>query len=154
MERIEYLLSFLDYETMLLVIPAAILCYIPMRNQRRRKARWDVLWCALILFFSAITLSWIVSGFPKLDGTVALVPFLGIFFVYYAMSVRAHVSQCAGIFLVTCAFFSIPCFIAYIADAYMNSPRGENPNPHVFTATGSSGMCWPPPAPLSSLFSA
>ena len=134
MERIEYLLSFLDYETMLLVIPAAILCYIPMRNQRRRKARWDVLWCALILIFSAITLSWIVSGFPKLDGTVALVPFLGIFFVYYAMSVRAHVSQCAGIFLVICAFFSIPCFIAYIADAYMNSPRGENPNPHVFTA--------------------
>lgn len=107
----------LSDSTMLAAIPAAILCYIPMRNQRRFKVRYMILHCGLI-FIAAVILSLRLNGhFPNLDGTVAFLPFLGAFFVYYCLSVYARVSRCAGIFFCVCALLAIASYGAYLIDA-------------------------------------
>ena len=93
--------------TMVVVIPAAILCYVPMANQRRKSVPRIVISCAILYVISFLATAWIYEYMPQIDATVALLPFLGIFFAYYALSVRARVSQCAGIFFMVCAFCAI-----------------------------------------------
>ena len=128
MSRTEILFSMLDMGIVLQVIPAAILCYIPMKNQKRRKRWVNLLCCVLLMIFAAITMPQVSAIFPRVDETVVLIPFLGMFFVYYAMSVRAHVSQCAGIFLMVCAFSAIPVFLAHIMDASHGGSAAEFTN--------------------------
>lgn len=105
--------------TIMILIPAAILCYIPMWNQTRRKP-WRIILCCAALFIATYVLTlWIGDRYPNLDGTVMLLPFLGIFFVYYALSVRADFTQCAGVFFLVCALMAIASYSAYIIDAAM-----------------------------------
>ena len=140
MIRTDYLISLIDYGTVLAAIPGAVLCYIPMKNQRRHGNIRDIIFCGLLLIFGVIVITQIFSKYPRLSGTVGLVPFLGIFFVYYAMSVRAHVSQCAGTFLVVCAMYSIPSFVAYILDATMKVKQNPLLEEHFFVVVQLAGI--------------
>ena len=139
MDKTGFFSQLVSYATIFATIPAAVLCYIPMRNQRRRAWWKNVIYCGLIFIASCLLITKITETYPKINGTVALLPFLGLFFVYYAMSVRAHVSQCACTFLIVCALYSIPSFAAYIADAVFLA-GGAPPSNYVFEWTQLGGV--------------
>ena len=93
--------------TIYAAIPAAILCYIPMVHQLRRSPWIIALHCIALLLVAVIGTSVLTTRIPYLDATVVLLPFLGLFFVYYATSIRAQVYQSTGIFLMICGFYAI-----------------------------------------------
>ena len=109
--------------TILGAIPAAILCYIPMAHQMRRPLYQIVIHCAILMVLAVIGTTVLLGRFPYLDSTVVLVPFLALFFVYYALSTRAQVFQSTGIFLMICGFYAIISYAAYLIAA---SPRFDD----------------------------
>lgn len=111
-------------------LPAAFLCYIPMSNKLRRPQRSIAIHCAILLFFAVIGTSFLTTKFPFLDGTVILLPFLGIFFVYYATSTRASVPQSTGIFLMICGFYGVISYGAYVIDAAIRISGGSGDSNH------------------------
>ena len=103
--------------TIYAAIPAAILCYIPMVHQLRRSPWIIALHCIALLLVAVIGTSVLTTRIPYLDATVVLLPFLGLFFVYYATSIRAQVYQSTGIFLMICGFYAIISYGAYLISA-------------------------------------
>ena len=74
---------FFSYYTVLGFIPAAILCYMPMKNQLRFSVKRIIRDCVILFVISYVGLQILDRKVPWLDGTIMLIPFLVVVFIYY-----------------------------------------------------------------------
>ena len=98
----------------LVIIPAAMLCYLPMKNQLRFSKGRIVRDCAILFVLAAAGMIGLEKINSELDSTLLLLPFLVVFCLYYIFSTRALVSQKLGIFSAVCALMAIAAELAYI----------------------------------------
>ena len=116
---------FFSYYTVLGFIPAAILCYMPMKNQLRFSVKRIIRDCVILFVISYVGLQILDRKTPWLDGTIMLIPFLVVVFIYYIFSVKSMLSQCAAIFVAACTLCAIPACFMSLLSAIVN-PGGES----------------------------
>lgn len=85
-----------------------------MRNQLRFSKMRIVRDCAILFVLSAVAMLMLEHTLKGISGTLLLLPFLGIFLVYYIFSTRASLSQKLAMFTAICALMSIASEIAYV----------------------------------------
>lgn len=116
---------FFSYYTVLGFIPAAVLCYMPMKNQLRFPVKRIVRDCTILFVVCYVGLQLLDYKVPWMDATVMLIPFLVVVFIYYIFSVKALLSQCAAFFVAACTLCAIPaCFMSLLAGIF--NPGGSN----------------------------
>jgi len=98
----------------LAIIPAAILCYLPMKNQLKLSRGRIVRDCTILFILAAAGMIGLEKISSEVDSTLTLLPFLAIFCLYYIFSTRATLSQSLGIFSAVCVLMAIAAELAYI----------------------------------------
>lgn len=105
------------------LIPSAILCYLPMHRQLRFRLWQIILVCVLGLGLYIPLAGWVTAHFDIHINTV-LLPTLAVFYLLYNMSVKAGVSKTLCIFVSACALMTFPTMFGFAWDAYRN-PTGS-----------------------------
>ena len=98
----------------LVIIPAAYMCYLPMRNQLRFSKKRVMRDCGILFVLSVVAMIGMEHLFKGASNTLLFVPFLIIFCLYYIYSTRASISQNLGIFCAVCALAAVASELAYI----------------------------------------
>ncbi len=102
----------------LILIPAALLCYLPMRNRLKFSARKTALLCLAIFFpFSAFAAGLCLT--TRLDMNYILLPSIVLFFFFYRFSVRVCFSCALSVYFGVCTLMSFPSQFAYGFDAWL-----------------------------------
>ncbi len=107
----------------LILLPAAALCYLPMKN--RLRFSWKKTMALCLLFFlphaaigAGICLVW------KLDMNTVLIPSMVLFFLFYRRSVSVEFSCCLSVFVGVCTLMTFPAQFAYGFDAWLYPTSG------------------------------
>ena len=116
------------------VIPAAILCYLPMKGHLNGKGRRIVLWGIPALLLWAVVGGTACYRF-QWDTNLWLVPSLVLFALFYCRTVTLSYWKTASVFLAVCGTFSTLRNLAVLADALLSPKSG----PVVFYLGG--GLC-------------
>ncbi len=119
MNSITYLTSLLTY---LVFIPAAVLCYLPMRSRLRLGVRRTVLSGALLFLSAVPVLSFLETHFA-LGYNVLMIPALICLYFLYQLSLKAPMYKTFSIFIMICTLFSFLANIANGFDAYLHPQR-------------------------------
>ena len=109
----------------LLILPAAALCFFPMKNQLKYSPLRIVFLLFLLLFPVAPLMSWITYHFSLNPNTV-LLPMLAVFYVCYHRSLTVSPDRSFAIFAYVCALMSLLCNFANGFDALKNPMSGAN----------------------------
>lgn len=107
----------------MVLLPAAALCYLPMKNQLRYSRRKTALLC-LLFFIPYASLSAAACLIWNLDMNLILIPSLALFFLFYRRSVRANLSCSLTVFLGACALMTFPAQFSYGFDAWLHPTSG------------------------------
>lgn len=110
----------------LVLLPSALLCYLPMKNCLKFSGRKTVLLClAVFVPYSAAAagLCLVTGG----DMNYILLPSFLLFFLFYRYSVRAGFSCALSVFMGVCTLMTFPSQFAYGFDArlYPSSNAAE-----------------------------
>lgn len=108
----------LELLNMLILIPSAFLCYIPMRNQLRYSPKKIVLHCSIIFTVCLIPFT-LFNTLYQFDDNILLFPLLTAFFFYYKSTIKADLSQALAVFVFFCSFLSFFTHFSYMFDAYL-----------------------------------
>ena len=98
-----------------ILLPAAILCLLPVRNQLRISVR-KLSFLMGGLFIVLIPLCAALVSFADLPTNYVLLPLVAILFVCYQKVIRTHLCTSASIFLLVMALMSFPTLIALAID--------------------------------------
>ena len=94
-----YLSALLSF---LFLIPAAAMCFFPMRNQLKYKPA-RIMLHVFVLFVVMLPLpAWLIARF-SLDINLVLFPLLVLFYVFYQQSLQTHPSKSLAIYSIICA---------------------------------------------------
>ena len=107
------------------LIPSAILCYLPMRNQIRYPLRRLLIMAVPAFLILSVLGSFTEIYFPS-DANVILFPVLIGCFTFYVHSIRASISKAAAIFVNVMAVISILANFAACFDAAKHPNLGIN----------------------------
>ena len=107
------------------LIPAAILCYLPMRKQIRYPLRRLLIMAVPAFLILSVLGSFTEIYFPS-DANVILFPVLIGCFTFYVHSIRASISKAAAIFVNVMAVMSILANFAACFDAAKHPNLGIN----------------------------
>lgn len=102
----------------LILIPSAFLCYIPMKNQLKYPPKIIVLHCSII-FAVSFPLFALLNTSYQLDDNILFFPLLTVFFFYYKSTVKADLSQALAVFIFFCSLLSFFTHFSYMFDAYL-----------------------------------
>ena len=116
MDIIEYLFTVLSN---LVVIPSAVLCLAPMKNQFRYSRKKAII-CMVIVFGVLIPVGAFLQFRFSLDANVVLIPMLVIFFIAYHLCHKVHIAKSAAIFAYVCAVMSVFANTSNGIDALIN----------------------------------
>ena len=106
------------------LVPAAVLCLLPMRNQLRISIRkLSLILCNL--FAVLIPLCAAVAAIADLPTNYILLPLLAVLFPCYQRALRTHPSTSAAIFLLVMALMSFPSLIALAIDCRVHPLEGS-----------------------------
>lgn len=106
------------------LLPAAVLCLLPMRNQLRISIRrLSLILCSL--FAVLIPLCAAVVAIADLPTNYILLPLLAVLFPCYQRALRTHPSTSAAIFLLVMALMSFPSLIALAIDCRVHPLEGS-----------------------------
>lgn len=108
----------------IILIPAAVLCYMPMKSRLRFSLKKTVIYC-LAIFAPYAALSAGACLIWKLDMNIILIPSLALLFLFYRRSVRAGLSCSLSIFLGVCTLMTFPSQFAYAFDAWLHPDSGS-----------------------------
>lgn len=89
----------------LVFLPAALLCFLPMRNQLRLGRRGTAVIAGVSLTIGLPVLALLDTAFPLGYNTLT-VPAAVLRLVSFALCVKASFSQSLAVFMLVCAFFS------------------------------------------------
>lgn len=109
----------------LIILPAAALCFFPMKNQLRYSPLRIVLHVFLLFFPVAPLMSWITYHFSLNPNTV-LLPMLAVFYVCYHRSLTVSPDRSFAIFAYVCALMALIGNFANGFDALCNPLSGAN----------------------------
>ena len=91
----------------LVIIPAAVLCLLPMKNQFRRSVRFTVISISVLLGITLPSAA-LISCLLELTTNEVLLPILlGILYLFYFLSVKVSLAKSLAIFLYICAYIGI-----------------------------------------------
>ena len=107
------------------LIPSAILCYLPMRNQIRYPLR-RLLIMAVPAFLVLSTIGSLTEIYFPFDANIILFPVLIGCFTFYAHSIKAPISEAVAIFVDVMAVMSILANFAACFDAARHPSLGIN----------------------------
>ena len=124
------------------VIPAAILCYLPMKGHLNRKGRQMTLWGIPVL------LLWVVVGGAvcyrfRWNTNLWMVPSLVLFALCYCRAIPLSYWKSVSVFLAVCGVFSSMKNLAIVMDALLSPKSGSV----VFSLSGAMAyalLCWTP----------
>lgn len=125
------------------IIPGAVLCYLPMKGHLNGKGRRIALWGIPAL------LLWAVAGGAacyrfRWDTNLWLVPSLALSALFYCRTITLSYWKTVSVFLAVCGTFSTLRNLAVLADALLSPKSG----PVVFLWAGQrpmpcfAGRCW------------
>ncbi len=124
------------------VIPAAILCYLPMKGHLNKKGRRMTLWGIPVL------LLWVVVGGAvcyrfRWNTNLWMVPSLVLFALCYCRAIPLSYWKSVSVFLAVCGVFSSMKNLAIVMDALLSPKSGSV----VFSLSGATAyalLCWAP----------
>lgn len=122
------------------IIPGAVLCYLPMKGHLNGKGRRIALWGIPAL------LLWAVAGGAacyrfRWDTNLWLVPSLALSALFYCRTITLSYWKTVSVFLAVCGTFSTLRNLAVLADALLSPKSG----PVVFSLGGAAAyalFCW------------
>ena len=95
----------------LVLFPAAVFCYLPMKNQLKYTRLRLFLICAVLFILYTPAASWFAM-YLDLDVNVVLLPSLVIFFFLYYKTVKTDLARTLAVFLNACAVMSFPLHLS------------------------------------------
>lgn len=114
----------LETTELLVFIPAAVICYLPMKNQLKISGV-KIFLCILAAFCVFIPLiTWLCFLLDHNVNTL-LLPILGIFFIIYQFTVKTDFFRSFAIFTFSCVISAFPANFAYTFDAWLH-PDGTS----------------------------
>ena len=129
MEITEFFEALLSY---LAAVPAAALCFFPVKNQLRHEPRKLLRYALSVILLILLLLSFLTCYLKTAPNTL-LAPLLTMFFFCYHKSLTVHISKSLAIFSYVCTLMSILSNFANGFDAIMNPYSGAD----TFTMAGS-----------------
>ncbi|MGI6721987.1 MAG: sensor histidine kinase [Anaerovoracaceae bacterium] len=109
----------------LVIIPAGILCFLPMKRQMRHSIRSTLL-KAIPVFLALSAVLVLADLLTSAGGNAILFPILFICFAFYARSVKASVAAALSIFVDVMALISLLANFAASFDAARHPDLGIN----------------------------
>lgn len=110
---------FLEMIQFLVFIPAAIICYLPMKHQMKYSGIQTFVCIAGILSIS-IPLEAVLSLLLECDPNYILFVMLVLFFVFYQFTVKTDFFRSFAVFIFSCVLSSFPANFAYAFDAWLH----------------------------------
>lgn len=115
---------FLEMIQFLVIVPAEVICYLPMKNQLKMSG------FKVFLFIAGISCILIpsASGFHILlgrDANVMIFPLLIIFFIIYQLTLKTDFFRSFAVFVFSCVLSTFPADFAYTFDAWLH-PDGTS----------------------------
>lgn len=104
----------------LVFIPAAVICYLPMKNQLKFPA-FRIFICIAGILCIFIPLGAGISLFLECDPNHIAFPIISLFFVLYQFTVKTDFFRSLAVFLFSCVLASFPANFAYAFDAWLHS---------------------------------
>lgn len=102
----------------LILLPAAMLCYLPMRNRLKFSPRKTILLCLAIFFPYSALAAWLCL-ITEADLNYILLPSLVLFFGFYRYSVRADFACVLSVYMGVLTLMAFPGQFAYGFDAWL-----------------------------------
>ena len=116
MDIIDYLFTVLSN---LVVIPSAVLCLAPMKNQFRYGKKKIIIGMAAVFGILIPVAAFLQLRF-SLNANVVLLPMLVLFFIAYHLCLKVNISKSIGIFAYVCAIMSVFANTSNGIDALIN----------------------------------
>lgn len=114
-----FLASFVQF---LVLIPAALLCYLPMKTKLRYSpARTAGLFGLVYLFFIPAA-AWILTFF-HIGANAVMFPVIAIFFLFYWKTLNVSLSKALAAYILNCSLLSF-CYLYSIAFSAWFHPYG------------------------------
>ncbi len=121
MNIIEFFLEMIQF---LVIIPAAVICYLPMKNQLKLSKFKIFLYIAGIscVFIPTVTELHILVG---CDPNAMIFPLLILFFIFYQFTLKTDCFRSFAVFIFSCVLSTFPADFAYTFDAWLH-PDGTS----------------------------
>ena len=110
--------------TYLPIIPAAVMCCVPMANRFRFSRIRTYIDMIAVLTFSCVVISWLDYATEIRTPPLSILLFL-ICFIAYHTHLTVHISKSLAVFAVVVAFMSILSSFSTAIDAFFNPWAGE-----------------------------
>ena len=105
------------------MIPAAVLCLAPMKDQLKYSLRSIVVGMAVVFVITIPAASYLQLLF-SLNANTILIPLVIIFFAAYHLCLKVHISKSVAVFAYVCALLSVFENTANGLDALVNPTAG------------------------------
>lgn len=99
-------------------IPAAVLCYLPMKNQLKYSG-FKITLCVAGAFCITIPLGTWLHILFDCDANIIVFPILAVFFLFYQFTVKTDFFRSVAVFLFSCVLSAFPANFAYSFDAWL-----------------------------------
>ncbi len=115
---------FLEMIQFLVIIPIAVICYLPMKNQLKLSKCKIFLYIAGIscVFIPTVTELHILVG---CDPNAMIFPLLILFFIFYQFTLKTDCFRSFAVFIFSCVLSTFPADFAYTFDAWLH-PDGTS----------------------------
>lgn len=107
---------------LLVLIPSAISCYLPAKNQMKFSMRKTV----LLICAVTIPIAFIAAGASivfMIDVNFVMLPVMIAFFFLYRLTVRFDLAKALAVYVGVCAIQTFPSQFAIISDMYLNNEQ-------------------------------
>lgn len=112
----EWLYVFPQY---LLLLPGAVSCYLPMKNQMRYTPAKTAALCLAALIPFSLVAAWVQLGW-EVEANPLLFPALAVFFPLYRRTLKTDLSRALAVYVGVCAIETFPGQIAAALDAHLH----------------------------------
>lgn len=117
-----YLLKLFQF---VIIIPAALLCYMPMKNQLWYAPKKIVL-KSLALFLLTAPLLAIVCLYADFNINFIFIPYVMLLFLYYKSTLKADLSRALAVYVFSFCIFSFPSNLSFGFDAFLHPENSYN----------------------------
>jgi len=101
-----------------ILLPSALLCYLPMKNQMKFSYKKTTLLC-LSIFIPYVMIATGLYLVTEVDMNIILIPSFVLFFLFYKHSICADISCALSIFMGVCTLMTFPAQFSYGFDAWL-----------------------------------
>lgn len=116
MFSIEWLCYFVQY---LIMIPAAISCYLPAKNHMKFSMLKTVILCCAVIVPVSFIVAYI-AVISDINVNIVMFPAVIVFFFLYRLTVNLDIPRALAIYVGVCTIETFPGQFALIIDTYLN----------------------------------